>query len=245
MSNIQSQPIERRWAWVLCGGLLLLGVWDALGLDPQWARWYGDANGFAWRDHPFFSGVLHDQVRRVGWVLVLGLTAWAAWPVGAWRTWSRTERWGLVAAIWLSLLLVVSIKRLSLSSCPWDLAEFGGSAQYVSHWQWGVADGGGGHCFPGGHVSTAFGFLAVPLWWWRRAPAQARIALALILAIGLGLGWVQQMRGAHYLSHNLWTAWLCAATAWAVMQVSHRFGPHQTTGGMIRVAAQTDCAKAT
>jgi membrane-associated PAP2 superfamily phosphatase len=126
----------------------------------------------------------------------------------------------------LALLLIVSIKRFSLTSCPWDLAEFGGSAAYVSHWQWGVPDGGGGHCFPGGHASTVFGLLALPLWWWQRSPRRAQLLLWAILALGLGLGWVQQVRGAHYLSHNLWTAWLCATTAWTVMLGMRRLKPN-------------------
>lgn len=208
--------IMRRWAGALLWGLLWLGCWDASGLDMTITRWYGDAHGFVWRDHPLLSRVLHDQARQLGWVMVWGITAWAVWPMGVWRTASRGERWGLVAAIWLSLLLIVALKRWSLSSCPWDLAEFGGKAVYVSHWVWGVADGGGGHCFPGGHASTAFALFALPLWLWSRSPVWSRSLLVLVWLIGLGLGWVQQMRGAHHLSHNLWTAWLCAATAWAV-----------------------------
>ena len=30
---------------------------------------------------------------------------------------------------------------------------------------------------------------------------------------GLLLGLAQQVRGAHYMSHTLWTAWFCWATA--------------------------------
>jgi membrane-associated PAP2 superfamily phosphatase len=41
----------------------------------------------------------------------------------------------------------------------------------------------------------------------------------LVLAIGIGfvLGIAQQMRGAHFMSHTLWTAWLC----WTVGWISH------------------------
>jgi membrane-associated PAP2 superfamily phosphatase len=34
---------------------------------------------------------------------------------------------------------------------------------------------------------------------------------ALGIGAGLGLGWVQQLRGAHFLSHTLWSAWIAAA----------------------------------
>ena len=48
-----------------------------------------------------------------------------------------------------------------------------------------------------------------------RAPRAARIWLAAALAAGLVLGVSQQMRGAHFMSHTLWTAWLCWTVAWA------------------------------
>lgn len=245
MSYTQASTLHRSWGWALLFGFVLLGLWDMTGWDLMLARWYAHAEGFPWRDHPVLSHVLHDRVRQVGWVAMFGLTLWAAWPIGAWRKWSRTERWSLVAAVWLSLLLIVSIKRFSLTSCPWDLAEFGGTAAYVSHWQWGLADGGGGHCFPGGHASTVFGFLALPLWWGRRAPRVAAFLCWVILGLGLGLGWVQQMRGAHYLSHNLWTAWLCAAMAWSVLHMAKRLQPKAFYVDPAPVEAETACAKAT
>ena len=52
----------------------------------------------------------------------------------------------------LGLAVVSVIKILSNTSCPWDLAEFGGVARYASHWALGVIDGGGGRCFPGGQL---------------------------------------------------------------------------------------------
>ena len=33
--------------------------------------------------------------------------------------------------------------------------------------------------------------------------------LVLALVLGLILGIAQQLRGAHYMSHTLWTAWIC------------------------------------
>jgi membrane-associated PAP2 superfamily phosphatase len=114
------------------------------------------------------------------------------------------------------VLLVPLIKRVSLTSCPWSLAEFGGAASYVSHWAWGRTDGGPGHCFPSGHASGAFSFLAG--WWALRvsAPRAARWWLVLTVVVGLVFGWGQMMRGAHYASHTLWTAWIC----WAVTVAS-------------------------
>jgi membrane-associated PAP2 superfamily phosphatase len=129
----------------------------------------------------------------------------------------------MVGGIWLAIVVVALLKGISRTSCPWDLAAFGGTAQHVSHWLWWVSDGGPGHCFPGGHASTAFAFL--PLAWWRQRvqPLTAWRWAAVIVLCGLLLGLVQQVRGAHFLSHNLWTGWLCWATAWGMDRLSRRF----------------------
>jgi membrane-associated PAP2 superfamily phosphatase len=47
-------------------------------------------------------------------------------------------------------------------------------------------------------------------------PPIARRWLWSAVIAGLVLGLAQQVRGAHYMSHTLWTAWLCW-TAAAVM----------------------------
>jgi membrane-associated PAP2 superfamily phosphatase len=117
----------------------------------------------------------------------------------------------------LALALVSIAKHHSLTSCPWDLQLFGGVAQYRSHWAWGVSDGGPGKCFPGGHASAAFAFLALPLGLLASQHAADRRVgwwcLAAVLLAGGVLGATQTLRGAHFPSHNLWTALICWAAA--------------------------------
>ena len=45
------------------------------------------------------------------------------------------------------------------------------------------------------------------------SPQTARRWFAGAMLAGLVLGLSQQVRGAHYMSHTLWTAWLCWITA--------------------------------
>lgn len=201
-----------RWT---AGSLLCLLAWDASGLDLVLAHWFGTAQGFALRDHWLFTTVLHEGARRLSWLLVVGLSLAVWWPVGVLRQLDRWQRLQLVVSILLGLALVVAIKRISSTSCPWDLAEFGGLARYVSHWRFGLVDGGGAHCFPAGHASAGFAFVGGYFVLRDRAPRAARIWLAAALTAGLVLGVSQQMRGAHFMSHTLWTAWLCWTVAWA------------------------------
>ena len=201
-----------RWT---AGSLLCLLAWDASGLDLVLAHWFGTTQGFALRDHWLFTTVLHEGARRLSWLLVVGLSLAVWWPVGVLRQLDRWQRLQLVVSILLGLALVVAIKRISSTSCPWDLAEFGGLARYVSHWRFGLVDGGGAHCFPAGHASAGFAFVGGYFVLRDRAPRAARIWLATALTAGLVLGVSQQMRGAHFMSHTLWTAWLCWTVAWA------------------------------
>lgn len=195
--------------------LLLILAWDFGGMDMALAHWFGGPDGFPRRDLWLYSTVLHEGARRLSWLLVLGLSLAVWWPVGVLRRLDRWQRLQLVVSILLCLALVVAIKRISSTSCPWDLAEFGGVARHVSHWRFGVPDGGGAHCFPAGHASAGFAFIGGYFVLADRAPRAARLWLAAALGAGLVLGVSQQMRGAHFMSHTLWTGWLCWTVAWA------------------------------
>ena len=205
------------WLWLACLGLTL--AWDASGADIRVMAWLGDAQGFALVDHWWLSTVGHDGAKRLAVVTYLGLIWMAFRPMGFWRQMPRLQRIEIVVGITLSLLVVTAIKRVSMTSCPWELEAFGGVATYVSHWAWGVSDGGSGHCFPGGHASSAFAFLALSLPWLASTqPHERRTGqklLATILLMGLVLGAIQTLRGAHFPSHTAWTALICAATTWA------------------------------
>jgi len=212
---------ERTWrddATPLLMALLALAAWDALGLDLPLARLFGSAQGFAWREHWLTSSVMHSGVRNAAWMLFAALVLSIRFPLPVLRTLSTRERWWWLGTTLLCIVLIPLLKRASWTSCPWSLAEFGGvSARYVPHWLLGQRDGGPGGCFPSGHASTAFGFLAGWFALRRKAPGVARAWLAATIVTGLTLGWVQMMRGAHYASHTLWTAWIC----WAVTMISY------------------------
>lgn len=196
---------------------LLFAAWDLSGLDLVLARWSGSPSGFALRDHWLWSKVLHEGARRVAWALQLVLLLAVWWPFGILRQLSRRERAMMFITAMLILLVVSSLKALNTTSCPWDLAEFGGIASYVSHWDWSMRDGGVGRCFPAGHASAAFCFL--PGYFWLRATRSrhARIWLIVTLIAALGIGLAQQVRGAHYLSHTLWTGWI----SWVIAALAH------------------------
>ena len=205
----------------LLGALALL-LWDACGLDLPLMRLIGSGAGFALREHWLASGVLH---RGGYWLSVLLFAGVLRNCLGPWhdRSLDRATRIAWLGGLVLSLLLVPALKQASATSCPWSLAEFGGSAHYLAHWAWGVVDGGPGRCFPGGHASGAFAFVAGGFALREHRPARARAWLLGSLLLGMVFSLAQTLRGAHYPSHGLYSAWICwcvCATASAVARRS-------------------------
>lgn len=200
--------LRRLWGLTLAL-LLLLALWDASGLDLALARLSGTAQGFVWRSQPVFVALAHTWPRRLSSALLLACIVGCFRPWGLLRGLTKAQRWQLVASIVLAMIGITLLKRWNTTSCPWDLAEFGGAVRYVSHWAWGVYDQGPGHCFPAGHASAGFGFLAGWFALRRARSAYAMPWLVAALVFGLVLGVTQQLRGAHYMSHTLWTAWIC------------------------------------
>jgi membrane-associated PAP2 superfamily phosphatase len=200
--------------------LCLLGLaagWDFSGLDMTAARWFGGTAGFPLRDHWLLSGVLHQGGRVASWCVVLWLCLSIWWPMGVMKRIDASQRLQLTLSSLLAVVMVSSLKSFSTTSCPWDLADFGRTARYVSHWAWlSGPDGGGGRCFPAGHASAGFAFLGGYFAFRRDAPAVAWAWLGVSLAAGLILGIGQQMRGAHFMSHTLWTACTCWLAALVV-----------------------------
>lgn len=196
--------------------LALLLAWDATGWDLPLAELAGTPTGFPLRDNAFLVNVMHEGAKSLSWGLVIGLFVAIRWPVGVLRRLRRSERAQLAVSALASVIVISLVKHTSKTSCPWDLQAFGGVARHVSHWAWGLRDGGPGGCFPAGHASAAFAYLGGYFVFRQSSPTVARIWFACAFAAGLALGVSQQLRGAHYMSHTLWTAWLCWVTAYAI-----------------------------
>jgi membrane-associated PAP2 superfamily phosphatase len=206
-----NRSFEQLTKWSLLAFALLV-LWDLAGMDLAVARWFGTSAGFPLRDHWLLSGVLHKGARGVAWILQLALVLAIWWPIGVLNQLSRFERVQMVVTSILALVVISTVKIWSQTSCPWELTEFGGHVTYVSHWSWGSTDGGDGRCFPAGHASAGFCFLSGYFAFRTKAPKTAALWFVLAMVAGSVTGLAQQVRGAHYLSHTLWTAWICWAS---------------------------------
>ena len=70
-----------------------------------------------------------------------------------------------------------------------------------------------GRCFPAGHASAGYAWLALFFFFTAVKPACRRWGLAIGIGLGLLFGIAQQLRGAHFLSHDVFTAMICWSIA--------------------------------
>lgn len=108
-------------------------------------------------------------------------------------------------------LAISVLKRISTSHCPWDLLRYGGDQPYVRLFEALPAGAVAGQCLPAGHASSALWLLSLAVYWLPARPRMAGAAATLALAFGAAVGYLQQLRGAHFMTHTLWSIWIACA----------------------------------
>ena len=119
----------------------------------------------------------------------------------------------LVASTLLAGVVINILKEFTHVDCPWDLLRYGGDRPYVPIFSAHPGNFEAGACFPAGHASAAYAWLGVYYFCLILLPRWRFRALAAVLGAGLLFGFSQQLRGAHFLSHDLWTLGICWAIA--------------------------------
>lgn len=196
---------------------LILWLGQATDTDLRLADMVFDRSRgvFPWR-HAWFA----EQFNHVILKSILTCLASAAIVLALWDGWRPSPHWAperrlglrVLAMSAVSVPLAISLlKRTSASHCPWELERYGGSAPYIKLLEWMPAGIEPGHCLPGGHASSALWLVGLAAFWWPRQPRRGLAVGAAALLFGLGVGWVQQLRGAHFLTHTLWSGWIACA----------------------------------
>ncbi|HWK51622.1 MAG TPA: phosphatase PAP2 family protein [Steroidobacter sp.] len=122
-------------------------------------------------------------------------------------------------AIVLSVGLVGLLKTLTNVDCPRDLSEFGGRFPFIHLFEHRPADLRHAQCFPAAHASSGYALLALYFLFRERSRVAARWGLAAGVLLGLTFGIAQQARGAHFVSHDVWSAML----VWTVSLTLYTF----------------------
>lgn len=186
-------------------------------------------SGGSWalRDAWATKTLIHDGGRLLVAVVTgaLLLTASASLFVARLERW-RGTLWYLLGSALLSAVAVNLLKSGTHVDCPWDLARYGGEFPYIRSFLSPAANASHGACFPAGHASAAYAWLGAYYVARTHAPRWKGRVLAAILGAGLLFGVGQQLRGAHFLSHDLWTLGICWSLSTALYLLT--FGRRRT-----------------
>lgn len=217
--------------------LLILAIGQCSDVDLVLADWLYDraAGVFPWREAwlttTFGHTLLKSGLTGLAVILVAMATIDAVWPQSLLdRAFARLRLRVVACSAVLVPLATSLLKQASSAHCPWDLARYGGNEPYVRLFEALPAGVLPGHCLPAGHASSALWLVSLAVWWLPGPGHGAWRACCLALLPGLALGWMQQMRGAHFLTHTLWSAWIACAIVLALVALL------QPSGGTARRA---------
>ena len=222
MPSLLTRKDSRSWfvqplAILAVSALFVLALGQYADLDLWFADLYFDpaSQRFPWDKTWFATAFMHGYVKNVlmwiGFLLMAGALLDLIRPFARLAPAPRAALRISALAAFFEPLLISTLKRGSALHCPWGVDRYGGHNPFLRLLDVVPADWAAGHCFPAGHASSAMWLSALAAFWLPHAPARARAVFAFGLLAGFTLGWVQQMRGQHFLSHTLWTAWLSSA----------------------------------
>lgn len=189
------------------------GIIDLHLIQP----WVSLQGTFPYKDDWFLDKLNHSYVKNL--LIAVYLIFFFLWCASFKVEKLKAKRWEYGYMFWVSILCTAVVgffKSHSAHACPW----------YMTHetatgfiWDFSAT---AGHCFPGGHAST--GFALVTGYFVYRLSHQGRAWFYLFagMVIGFAMGWAQMMRGAHFLSHNLWTAWFCIAVNLVIYAITYK-----------------------
>lgn len=217
MSHVFERPASRPInLWVFLGipalTALTLLLLELTSLDMDIAKLaYDPATGdFIGRHSYFLENVLHDRAKQV--VIALGLLSVAGYAAAFFveklKPWRR-ELGCMVLSMALSTSFVTPVKAVTAVQCPWSLTEFGGKETYSELLSPRPQTDSPGRCWPGGHAATGFTLFALFFVFRDRKPRLARAGLIFAFSLGTIFSIGRMLQGAHFFSHNIWTAVFC------------------------------------
>lgn len=213
-------PFLLRMGYILILSFLILififpiaGHIDLYLIQP----WIDTLGEFPYKNDWYLAKLNHSYVKKIlTFVYISFFILWiASFKIGR----LKTKRWQYGYMFWVSMLCTCSIgliKAHSTHACPWSMTH-PTATSFV--WDFSAT---AGHCFPGGHASTGFALFTGYFTYRLTQRNRAWFYLGAAILLGFAMGWAQMMRGAHFLSHNLWTAWICFAINFIAYTLSYK-----------------------
>ncbi len=184
--------------------------------------WMDQFGNFTERDNWYLVHLNHKVFKNL--LIVVYVSFLVLWLASFKIEKLKPSRWLYGYMFMVSLLstaLISVLKSQSSHACPWDMVE-----KTTTGFMWNFT-ATHGHCFPGGNASTGFALITGFFVFRLIQPKRAWFYLLAGLALGFMMGWGQMMRGAHFLSHNLWTGWVILCFNTLLYAYFHKFFERQ------------------
>lgn len=216
--------------------LLMLLVYPHTHLDTRITDFFYDTqlHRFTLKNDYFLTVWMHVRLKWfvVAVALASLLAALSSYSLSRLQAY-RLSMWWAFAGMVISSSAVSLFKHYSMHGCPWDVTLYGGSLPLLDLFASLPAGAEAGRCFPAGHPSGGFALMAFYFAFMHSKPRFSTLMLWGGLLMGLLMGFVQIMRGAHFLSHVLWSGWL----VWMVLLVQYWVWPLGKAGEQHQGAA--------
>ena len=195
--------------------ILIAVILDYSGIDLWWESLFHNDAAQIWpfRDHWLFEGVIHEGGRKLNICMAaLWLAAFAGASLRPSLKKYKKPLIYFLTATAAGPLIVGGLKAVTHIYTPWDIAPFSGPFPYIHLFDPAPTGLPAGGAFPAGHASGGYAF--VSLYFFMDIPALSLkrmkpmgLMAGLILGGIYGIG--QQVRGAHFPSHDLFSLVIC------------------------------------
>lgn len=193
-------------------GLLLISIYiSAADLDRSIADYFYSiqGNSWAWKETWIAEDFFHKGGRSLSLLMAFALLLVVIMSrFSFWLSPHKTALLYLFVATAGSSLLISLLKSTLALSCPWEFDRYGGDLAYANVFEQLVLRNGEG-CFPAGHASAGYAWIAAYFFGVHYQSRWRWPGLVIPLLVGVALGVVQQIRGAHFISHDLWSLAVC------------------------------------
>ena len=191
-----------------------------VGLDIWLAQQFYDPQQHIWpyQDNWLTQTVIHRGGRDLIGLLVIGTLVFFIMSllVARWRPWRLAAGYLLVASL-SGMLIISQLKSHTHIYSPWDLKMFGGLYPHIRLFDTVSQNSPVGFAFPAGHAGGGYALLSIYFLLRQTVHRYRHYFLLIALLVGMIFGIDQQIRGAHMLSHDLFTFSICwmSCLVWA------------------------------
>ncbi|NOT84643.1 MAG: phosphatase PAP2 family protein [Methylococcaceae bacterium] len=206
-------------------GMLFAGLeWS--GADVWLSAHFYDpiAQQWPYKEHWLIQKVFHKGGRLIFFAIVASILVMLqrSFKVDSALKAYRLSLMYLLLASISGPLIIMFLKNHTHIYCPWDLQLFGSFKPYI-RWLDELSPAlPVGHCFPAAHAGSGFAFVSLYFFFLATRARYKFYGLGFGLILGELYGFTQQMRGAHFLSHDIAALAVCWFMAVSLFMVFFR-----------------------